>query len=154
MLASLDAICLLACFLPFFVSQSALAFRGIIEHFGWKVPYLSSGRLASFVVNPLHAHEGLSDAVGWWEAKSVWLPAKNTLLFLACVPSCTMAVRFLWSFRLQSWTTVVMLMPLGLPAVFLADLFSTSLLGAVAVFGASAQLILAQQLHKQGMKLI
>jgi hypothetical protein len=87
--------------------------------------------------------------VGWW-----WR-VKNGVLALLVLPSLHSYVTFLWHARRRVATFTLLLMaPLNLLPMLLADLISTQLLAAIAIVGVAIEAVAMRKMQRAGMRLI
>ncbi|CAM9663800.1 unnamed protein product [Heterosigma akashiwo] len=95
-----------------------------------------------------------------WKAYSVWTapslkPPLMHLLFLPILaPPLKCTLRYLWTQQTSSTFTLASVAPLGLMALFIAQLTSLKILGFLASLGCLYEFITASQLHVQSSRMI
>lgn len=106
----------------------------------------SSGALQSHA--RMHAEASGARAAGWLAV------AKNLGLLAVAVPGHVMFGRFLWSFQQTRDLYWVLLLPLNVLPIVLADLPSVRLLALLSIAAGSLQLFLSSRIRRFGLQFV
>jgi hypothetical protein len=87
-------------------------------------------------------------------AASVVAVAKNLGLLAVTLPGHAMFGRFLWSFKQTRDLYWVLLLPLNVLPIVLADLASIRLLAVLAIAAGSLQLLLSSRIRRFGLQFV
>ena len=116
--------------------------------------------LVDLLLRPILAPLGLASlAATTVSARGWWFKLKNLVLLLLALPSLHSLLRFLWSAgkgvrKGQAGFMLLMLAPLNLMPLILADLAAVQLLAAIALAGVCFEAYAIHVINRHGMRLI
>lgn len=104
---------------------------------------------------PLEKHHWLPRSAGPFPEVAGWLSvARNLGLLAVAVPGHAMFGRFLWSFKQTRDLYWVLLLPLNVLPIVLADLPSIRLLALLSIAAGSLQLFLSSRIRRFGLQFV
>ena len=85
---------------------------------------------------------------GWFFA------VKNAALLILTLPNHILFNRFMWDYARQTDLILLMIVPLNLPSVVMADILTIRVLALLGIIYAIAQYLVSRHIRIKGMKFI
>ncbi|KAK9824524.1 hypothetical protein WJX72_011089 [[Myrmecia] bisecta] len=138
------------------LNQDPLLFRGLSErqrYFPLALAasvYLAASATAQMIQHSFVQAESIVTA----DTRNMGFFVKNLVMMLAVLPMHVAFAQYLWSRERIGGLTILMLTPLALPVLLLADILTVKILAGLSLAMALVQYLAMRHVRHQGMKLI